>query len=102
MTPYEIPLSPEAQKFRIKLGGNDLLLRVYWSIAGACWMLDIFDSTEAPIVEGITIVTGVDLLTQEKHQELGGALIAQTDYDPDAVPSFTNLGQTGRLYFVVV
>ena len=27
-------------------------------------------------------------------------LIAQTDYAPDEVPTFENLGTTGRLWFV--
>jgi hypothetical protein len=101
VTPYEIPLSAEPQQFKIQLAGNDCRVRFYWCRAAACWMLDIADVDEVDIVTGIPVVTGCDLLQQYKHLELGGSIVVQTDYDPDAVPTFDNLGETGRVYFVV-
>lgn len=101
MTPYEIPLSPEPQRFSIELGGATRQMRFYWNRYNACWCFDLFDSAGAPLIEGAPVVTGCDLLGQYRHLELGGSIVAQTDYDPDAVPTFENLGVTGRVFFLV-
>lgn len=101
MTPYEIPLTAEAQKFTITLGGTDRQLRVYWNKWSENWCLDINQTDGTPILQGLPIITGADLLGQHRHLELGGSIVAQTDFDLDAVPTFTNLGTLGRLYFIV-
>lgn len=104
-TTYEIPLSPEAQRFTIPLGGKDYQLRLsYQDAPEGGWLLDILDPLDdpaSPIVCGIPLVTGSDLLEQYGHLGIGGELWVATDADPDAVPSFENLGQAGRLFFVV-
>jgi hypothetical protein len=100
MTSYEIPLSPEPQRFNIKLAGVERILRFYWNGLSTCWCLDIFTGS-TPLLQGVPIITGIDLLAQHKHLNIGGSLIVQTDYDLDAVPTFDNLGQTGHLYFIV-
>lgn len=101
MTPYEIPLTPEAQSFHITLGGIDYSLRLLWNAPDSVWLLDLNDTNGTPILQGIPLVTGVDLLAQFAYLGLGGQLVAQTDNAPDAVPTVDNLGVTGRLYFVV-
>lgn len=101
MTPYEIPLTPAPQKFLIDLAGATRQLRVYWCKYQQSWVVDINTSGGDPIVQGIPLVTGVDLLAQHRHLELGGSLIAQTDFEPAAVPTFKNLGVLGRVFFVV-
>jgi hypothetical protein len=100
MTPYEIPLTPEPQSFTIQLGGIDYYMTLAWNRASACWVLDIADEDRLPIVNGIPLVTGLDLLEPYAHLGFTGALLVQTDFDADAVPTFDNLGITGRLYFV--
>lgn len=99
-TPYEIPLSPQPQTLNIQLAGVGYILRVVFNEASQCWSIDISDAENNPIVHGIPMVTGVDLLGQYEYLGIGGALVAQTDYAADAVPTFENLGLTGRLYFV--
>lgn len=101
MTPYEIPLSPTPQSFTIPLAGATYRLTVKWCAASASWTLDIADAADNAILSGIPLVTGADLLAQYGHLGIGGQLIVQTDTDPDAVPSFDDLGVTGHLYFVV-
>lgn len=64
-------------------------------------MLDISDFSNNPILTGIPIVTGSDLLEQFGYLKFGGKLIAQTDTDTLAVPNFNNLGSSGNLFFVV-
>jgi hypothetical protein len=100
MNALEIPLSPEPQNFGIQLGGTDYNLRLVWNTAALCWMLDIADTDRVPILCGLPVVTGLDLLDQYRYLGFPGSLIVQTDYDADAVPTFENLGLTGRIYFI--
>lgn len=100
-TYYEIPLSPTPQKISIPLGGITYSMTVKWNWVSACWMLDIADASGNALVNGIPIVTGVDLIGQYAYLGFAGKLVAQTDNDPDAVPTFDDLGTTGHLYFIV-
>jgi hypothetical protein len=99
-TAFEIPLGPEAQKFNIQLAGVTYNLMIVWNEASNCWMLDIADRLEVPILQGIPLITGIDLLRQYEYLGFGGSLIVQTDHNPNAVPTLQNLGLTGRVYFV--
>lgn len=99
-TAFEIPLSPEAQKFTIQLAGVTYNITVSWCAPAACWVFDIADRLDAPIIQGIPLVTGIDLLQQYAYLQFGGGLMVQTDHNPDAVPTLENLGVTGRVYFV--
>jgi hypothetical protein len=98
---FEVPLQAGAQQFAIGLGTTLYEFTVTWCAPAACWILDIADSTGAAIVSGIPLITGADLLAQLAYLGIGGELIVQTDHDPDAVPTFANLGATGHLYFIV-
>ncbi len=100
-TPYKIPLSAEPQLFTIQLGATTYWLTFYWSVTAACWMLDIADADKVPMIEGIPVVTGLDLLMQYRYLGFAGKLIVQTDFDTLAIPTFENLGTTGNVYFVV-
>jgi hypothetical protein len=102
VTPYLIPLVSTPQTLSIVLGGVQYNLRVLWNSAAGCWVLDINDSNNNPIVSGVAIVTGTDLLSQFAYLNFGGQLIAETDFDTLAVPTADNLGAEGNLYFVVV
>lgn len=102
LVPYEIPLSPQAQKFAIALGGVTYNLTVKWNNAPqGGWILDIADQNDVPLVGGIPLVTGADLLAQYDYLGFGGKLLVQTDYDAFATPTFTNLGTQCHLYFFV-
>lgn len=100
MTAYEIPLTPEAQTFAIALGAVTYNLTFYWNPASACWMLNLADSLNNPILMGIPVVTGLDLLAQYAYLGIAGAIVVQTDHNPLVVPTFTNLGLTGHVFFV--
>ncbi len=100
-TPYEIPLQAYPQTLSIMLGGVTYQLTLqYRNSAIGGWVLDIADSASTPILQGIPLVTGVDLLAQYRYLGFGGALYVQTNSDPDAVPTFENLGADGKLYWV--
>jgi hypothetical protein len=101
-TPYTIPLIAAPQTLAVTLGGNQYNLRVLWNSAASCWVLDIYDASNNPVLLGVAIVTGVDLLRQFGYLNFGGKLIAQTDFNTLAPPTAENLGTNSNLYFVVV
>jgi hypothetical protein len=100
-TAYEIPLSAEPQTFNIPIGGTTYGFNVQWNAPNASWMIDITDASGNPIVSGIPMVTGVDLLEQFGYLSFGFSLVAQTDNAPDVVPTFATLGQTSHLYAIL-
>jgi hypothetical protein len=100
-TAYEIPLTAVAQDFTIALGGVTYTLTVFWNRAATCWMLNIADALGAPLVMGIPLITGTDLLRQYAYLGISGSLVVQTDYAVDNIPTIDNLGTDSHLYFVV-
>jgi len=101
MTAYEIPLTPEPQVFNIQLAGVIYYLTLRWNEEAQAWNLDIADEDRNALINGLVVVTGLDLLGQYAYLGFGGMLIVQTDGDSDAVPTFANLGTEGRIFFVV-
>jgi hypothetical protein len=100
---YEIPLTAQAQTFSVSLAGVEYTITLAWRDADeGGWFLDLADAAGNVIVSGIPLVTGADLLGQYRYLGIGGGLQVQSDGDPDAVPTYTNLGATSHLYFVTV
>lgn len=102
MQVYEIPLTPTPQSFGINLSGINYRVTFVWMEAPfGGWVMNIADSAGAPIVNGIPLVTGTDLLEQYAYLGFTGGLAVQTDHDPDTPPTFVNLGITSHLFYVV-
>jgi len=76
-------------------------MTVVWNWVNASWIINIADPSGNPILSGIPMVTGVDLLEQFGYLNFGFQLIAQTDNAPDVVPTFADLGTTGHLYAIL-
>ena len=100
MTTYAVPLSPSPKKFSIFLSGTEFNLTFTWCGPANCWIMDIADVNDVPLLEGVPLVTGADLLAQFGYVGVYGQMIAQTDNDPGAVPTFDNLGITSQLYYL--
>jgi hypothetical protein len=100
-TPFLIPLQPTNQTLQVTMAGVLYQLTVRWNDMNQAWTLDIADANSSPILSGLPIVTGKDLLASYAYLNFGGQLIAQTTNDTDAVPTLANLGSAGNLYFVV-
>ena len=99
---FEIPLSPTPQKFLITLGDKEYHLTFLFRQAPeAGWIMNIYGSTEnsgEPIVCGIPLVTGTDLLSQYKYLGISGSLYINTENGLS--PGFNELGTTAKLYYI--
>lgn len=95
----EIPLSPDNQQFRIQLGGITYTLRIIWRDA-AGWIMDVQDSGGTPLLSGVPLITGVNLLEQYPQLGINGALVVATDNGAPAEPTKINLGTYSHLLFV--
>lgn len=99
---FEVPLSVgRPQRLNVRLGQVEYQLTLrYLNVEQGGWLLDIADAIGNPMVLGIPLVTGANLLEQYEHLGFGGRLWVQTLSDPDAVPTFENLGDDGVLWWV--
>ena len=102
MATFEIPLTPAAQTFLIALAGVQYQMTLQWrdAVNNGGWVLDIADASGNPLVGGIPLVTGVNLLAQYEYLEIEAELWVQTDA-ADVVPTYTNLGIQSHLYAVI-
>lgn len=101
-TAYRIPLNPpQTTLVALPTGVSYQFKLQYQNAVMGGWFLDISDNAGNALVQGIPLVTGADLLAQYEYLGIGGELWVQNDADPDAVPSFTNLGGACGLYFVL-
>lgn len=108
-TILEIPLEIGVpQSFTVTLAGKRYLAKLqYRDDPMGGWVLDLYDAgTNAAILTGIPLVTGVDLLEQYAYLRFNGGLWVQTSHNqeinPDTVPTFENLGREGLLYWVTL
>lgn len=98
---YEIPLSGTPQHFSIVLSGvtYQLLFRYRDAPMGG-WVVDFFTSAGDRILCGVPLVTGSDLLGQYAYLNFNATLMVISDGDPDAVPTFNNLGSEAHVLWV--
>lgn len=100
-TIFSLPLQAQPQSFNVTLSGVTYTLTFqYRNVQDGGWTLNIGDANNNPIVQGIPLVTGANLLAQYAYLGFVGALWVQTQSDPDAVPTFENLGTDGLVYYV--
>ena len=100
-TYFEIPLTADPQTFTITLSGIDYQMTVQYRDAGGTgWILDVADASDNPLVCGIPLVTGTDLLGQYAYLGFGGRLWVQGAANPDDVPTFDDLGNGSHLFWV--
>lgn len=78
--------------------GNQMSLA--WNPQSSNWIANIADSTGNPLVNGVPLVTGANLVEQFGHLGFSGQLRTATDNAGDVPPTFNNLGTTGHMYFV--
>ena len=100
MSIARIPTSPMPQRFLItpSAGQTYQLVTQYRDAPEAGWTLDIGEPNGTPIISGIPLVTGINLLAQYQHL-IVGSLFVLSDVDMWAAPGFPDLGVSSHLYF---
>lgn len=104
MTPFRIQLQPFNQKLTVSLGGATYLLNVVYNGANGTWIMDIADQNGNDIATGIPLTTGADLIGQFEYLGIGGPggqMVAQSSFSSDVPPTYSDLGTTGNLFFVL-
>lgn len=100
MAVFEVPLSGSMQSFSMPVGGVVYQFRfVYADVEEAGWLVDISDAEGVPLVCGIPLVTGADLMEQFVYLGIAARFYVLTDGDAAEVPTFENLGTRSHLYF---
>lgn len=100
-TVYEIPVTPgKPQTFSTVFpNGQTYQLRLLYQFNDDdCWLIDISDASGNPLLCGVPLVTGVDLLAQFAYLGLGAMLWVSTDGDLAEPPHWWNLGATAHLW----
>lgn len=116
---FLIPINSPPQTFVIQLGSINYQMTIQYrnTLTGAAapggWILDLSNQAGNPIIQGVPLITGTNLLEQFDYLGIGGdidILGATIDFDgglwvstngnPDAVPTYTNLGTQCNLYWV--
>lgn len=95
----EIPLKAAPQTLGVVLSGKSYRMAVKWNWIEQCWVVDLSDSAGVPVARGLAMVTGADMLGQLHARGFVGRMFPASDQQPDAVPSFANLGKTGHLFY---
>jgi len=99
---YEIPTQGGVpERFLVDLSGATYEMVLRWNEALQGWSLDIATQAGVPLVQGLTLVPGVDLLQQHRHLGIPGALEVKTLPKDETNPTFDGLGTSSRLYYVV-
>lgn len=101
MTAYEIPLSPAPQTFLIGLGSRQVRMTFKWNDVAGHWVLDLEEPTGEPIIMGIPVVTGVDLLAPYGYLGFDGQIIVQSQANIDDIPTFETLGGDGLVFYLL-
>jgi hypothetical protein len=100
VTVVTIPLQSIPQTLSVSLNGTVYNLTVKWNWIMQAWVMDIADSGGNPLVGGIPLVPGADLLEQYEYLGIGGSMVVNNSFNPYTPPTFTNLGSQCNLLFV--
>lgn len=100
-TTYEFPLRAEAQLIQIQLGEVEYRVRFGWGdTTDGGWFMDIADADDVPIVRGLALTAGENVLQQFDYLGIAGEIRVQTDGDDLVEPTYANLGSNGKVLFI--
>lgn len=101
-TTFEIPLQPRNQELTVLLGETYYRVVVVWNDSNdgnACWVMDIFKEDGTPVLQGVPLVSGGDLLDGLDYLEVPGKLFCGHNGDLLDPPKYGDLGSTSHLYW---
>lgn len=102
---WQIPLQGgAAQTLQVSIGSVTYTLHFTYNMAMPAWIMDINDSYDVPICQGIPLVTGTDLMGQFRYLGIGGGvpmtvMTVGVGKSPDEIPTYENLGIEGQVFY---
>lgn len=103
MAIYEIPLrGGTAQRLKVMLAGKLYTFALaFIDEEEGGWVLDLGEEGGTPLVSGIALLPGQDLLEPFPELGIGVRLAIVTPGDPNVPPTFAGLGSDSKLLFTV-
>jgi hypothetical protein len=94
---YEVPFVgsvPQTLSVQFPNGNTYQLSIQFQFLTNACWLMDIADDEGNPLLQGVPLVCGADLLGQYAYLGFGAVMYCTVDGDSAgvSVPSWGNLG----------
>lgn len=97
---FILPFTTAPQTFNCTLSGIELKFTNKWNEIAGLWYVDIARAnTGEPLVSGLPLVTGCDLLAPFRHLGLDGHIFCHSDGEVDSPPTLENLGVDCKVYF---
>ena len=85
---------------QIVLEGVKYTIKLSWNTRTSCWMLSLYTIADAPIIEGIAVTCGVDLLRGSAVAGKPPGLLIAGPIDADVTrPGLDGLGSRVKLYY---
>lgn len=84
-----------SQIFNSTLNGVNYNFRIIWR--GTEYVLDLLDTNKNPIIQGIALVTGMDLLSPYKYLNLGFGLFVSNSANPMQDMTYKDLSNTHQI-----
>ena len=97
---FLIPFQAIPQTFSVTLNAIVYNIRSYWLVPGDCWVINIADANFNPLLLGIPLITGCNLLEQYQDIIPGELIVRSNIGPPDAVPTFDNIGTVGQVFWI--
>jgi hypothetical protein len=97
MTTFTIPLAGYAETFGVALNNINYTFTITYR---GSWFLDIGDLNNVPIILGLPLVTGIDLLAPYDYLGFVGQIYMINVAGGDSPPTFTNLGTDCIMQYV--
>ena len=103
LTFTELPLPRGPSIFSASIKGRDFRFRfAYANTDGGGWYVDIGDADSNPLICGLPLTTGLNLLGQFGYLNLGFGLYVSVDGRPDEAPIYDDMGNALHVKVVTV
>jgi len=102
MAVFQFPLSSDREnyKFLIQLDGQRFTLFLKFNYRLALWIMHVMDANETPIVQGVPLLVGINLLFRFKQETLPlGDLFVVNLEDGTTEPDKNNIGKTTLMIY---
>lgn len=85
---------------RVQLEGREYSFFFHWSQLESAWYLDLATVEEEPLINGIKLLTNVNLLRRSSDPRLPPGLLFVVDLVSNRDPDYFTLGNQIPLYYV--